>query len=484
VSRWVEEFESHPFQNTWNGLKGVLAGATVDDETVLTSVTELARLKKVTSFLDEMIHSLDPELVPTATWDSFNSQAVPCAQQIQAYNDNRNISHIRQANAHADNLLTYIRPYMIAAGKAGKALQEAVTSYAKTVGEHAEAYRNKSNGLVEEINSNLGQSKALLTSIENTENSIGEYYRTLYGDEAGEEGIASKVKELVEDFQKKNDKLVELYNETFVGDADTQSTQDEIEQAKELAKENSEQIRNLLKDIAPDVENLAKFHIKIFGEKNDDDELEGGLAGELNTRIKSLDAFETKQQSKYAALNSQIESLLPGATSAGLASAYLDMKDSFNTPIRNMSLVFYISIALLVVASMLLAIDSVGLFYINFVKIGQWDSVLKSIVYKLPFYAPILWLAYYASKRRSEYQRLQQEYAHKEALAKSYDSYKKQLEELDAKDIEMRKQFITKAIDAIAYNASITLDGKHGEKMPLLEMIEKAVEEAVKKSKP
>ena len=109
-----------------------------------------------------------------------------------------------------------------------------------------------------------------------------------------------------------------------------------------------------------------------------------------------------------------------------------------------------------------------------------WEVILKGIAQKIPLYIPILWLTYYSTKRRSEYHRLQQEYAHKEALAKSYSSYKKQLEKLDSNDLSMQKEFIMKAIDAITYNASETLDGKHGDKMPVQELIDKLVVELAK----
>lgn len=82
MSRWIEQFENHPFHIVWNELKEVLGSAFVDDETILTSVTELARLKKVVSYIDEMLNSIDPELVPSNTWDNFNAQATACSAQI------------------------------------------------------------------------------------------------------------------------------------------------------------------------------------------------------------------------------------------------------------------------------------------------------------------------------------------------------------------------------------------------------------------
>lgn len=120
MSRWIDQFNLHPFQTIWQQLKGDLSIAKIDDQTVITDVTELARLKKVVAYIDGMIQSIDPELVPSTTWDSFNDQATNCDSQIAAYNTNRNIGHLQNANNHADNLLTYIRPYMVVNGKVGK----------------------------------------------------------------------------------------------------------------------------------------------------------------------------------------------------------------------------------------------------------------------------------------------------------------------------------------------------------------------------
>ena len=72
----------------------------------------------------------------------------------------------------------------------------------------------------------------------------------------------------------------------------------------------------------------------------------------------------------------------------------------------------------------------------------------------------MIWVAVYASKRRSENQRLEQEYAHKEALARSYISYKKQISELGKEDNVLLEKLILEAINAISYNASKTLDKK------------------------
>ncbi len=131
------------------------------------------------------------------------------------------------------------------------------------------------------------------------------------------------------------------------------------------------------------------------------------------------------------------------------------------------------------VVSLILVIDKIGgEHWISFVGYSDIDSILKGLAIKLPLSLPVLWLALFASKRRSEYQRLQQEYSHKEALAKSYDKYKTQLQELGDNEGVMQKELIKKAIDAIAHNASETLDKKHGDNLPVQSIIEKTIDKA------
>ena len=96
-------------------------------------------------------------------------------------------------------------------------------------------------------------------------------------------------------------------------------------------------------------------------------------------------------------------------------------------------------------------------------NLSSIEEITKYILYSLPITLPLIWVAVYASKRRSENQRLEQEYAHKEALARSYISYKKQISELGKEDSELLEKLILEAINAISYNASKTLDKKHGD---------------------
>ena len=467
MSRWIDTFKTHAFRANWESVKDAASAATIEDRTVATSVNENARLKKALGYIDEVMDGLDPELVPMTLWDQFRDQAAACADQIIQFNASKNIAHIQQANLYVDNLLSYVRPYMIVKGRAGIALQSAAVAYADTVNKFASSFATEGSKLLSEMGEDRVAAAAQLGSVKQMGADIVSKHALLMGGANGA-GLFAEIEE-------KSKEIIAYQAQLLIGSEDDPSIKQRISQAREEIIKHRSAIDALFLKVDGSVKELEKFYARIFGLENQSGEKQGGLASELDERMGELKTFEGHQSTKYEALNSQIESLLPGATSAGLASAYKEMKDSFEQPIRNASAVFYVSIAALVAVSFILSIEQMTWKSIAFVKLEDWQDILRSLAHKSPFYGPVLWLAFYATKRRSEYQRLQQEYAHKEALAKSYDSYRKQIEALGSEDSGMLKDLILKSVNAIAHNASSTLDGKHGDKMPSQEMVEKLV---------
>jgi len=110
-------------------------------------------------------------------------------------------------------------------------------------------------------------------------------------------------------------------------------------------------------------------------------------------------------------------------------------------------------------------------------EVESVNDLSKSLLHTLPITAPLIWLALYSTKRRNENQRLEQEYAHKEALAKSYSSYKQQIIDLKQEDQELLVKLLNSTIDTISDNASKTLDKKHGDKTPAGNLIKDGFDE-------
>ena len=113
---------------------------------------------------------------------------------------------------------------------------------------------------------------------------------------------------------------------------------------------------------------------------------------------------------------------------------------------------------------------------INNQEIGNTINILHNTFANYSFYIPIIWLAIFASKRRSENERLRREYEHKETLARTYIGYKTQIQNLNETDEALMKKLLDSSIDTIAYNASKSLDKKHDESTPIIELIKKTLD--------
>lgn len=466
----------------WPSLLGTISELDVDDKTITTTVEELARLNKVAYFIDEIIKSIDAELTPKSVLDNCYSQSQACLNQVTAYAASRAASHLVQANEHADNLLTYIRPYMVLPREVLPAYSAASEAYSDTLKQHTENYNRHIANITTELDETIEKSRQQQSYLNDIESKVKELDKYLYEGDAefapAEQFTRSAIKEITEHHKTISDLKQSLLDGPESTFADIKTNQQEI------IKINSE-LSDLLDSSIQQTNDLQKFHNKIFGiKKGDDDEIaEGGLKQELDQRLQQLTSFETEQKHRHKTLYTSIEALLPGATSAGLASAYKTLKDYFSTPIQRYTIAFYSSMAALLIGGLFLVTDSLTLWppSITFIKATDWQEILRNLLMRSPIVLPVIWLAIFSATRRSQYERLQQEYAHKEAFAASYESYKKQLRDLQVSGDELQKELIAKAIDAIAFNASSTLDGKHTEKPPILQALEKLNIDEVKK---
>ncbi len=181
----------------------------------------------------------------------------------------------------------------------------------------------------------------------------------------------------------------------------------------------------------------------------------------ITKRISSAEERMNKLSLHSEELSKRVESLLPGATSAGLASAFKDRKDSFHKPARNWSIVFIGSIlSLLVVA------------YVNPVTLTvehiTEENFIKYMLMRLPFIVPIVWLAIYSSHRHSQALRLEEEYAHKEAISKSFEGYKSQLLEIESdSNSSAAEHLVNRTLEALARHPGRVYDAKHEDISPL-----------------
>lgn len=247
------------------------------------------------------------------------------------------------------------------------------------------------------------------------------------------------------------DDVTELYND-FVAkpNAATLSKAEKLNETYEKVNEYNSKIS----DIETKVQ---EFETKVFGKTNEDKE---ALKFKLNDLKTELEDLHNGWEEKYSTLSTKIEGLLPGATSAGLAKSYHDQKESYKYPNYIWSFVFSATMIGMVIYAVLTISKSPDL-----------STAFMNILSRAPFFIPTIWLALFASKQQSQNRRLEQEYAYKESLAKSYDGYKREIEKLptSTESNEIMEKLVSSMVDAAGFNPSSTLEKpSHNDKPPIL----------------
>lgn len=247
------------------------------------------------------------------------------------------------------------------------------------------------------------------------------------------------------------DDITELYND-FI-----RKPSSAVLSKAEKLNETFEKVNEYNSEISDIVEKVSAFETKVFGKTTEDEE---SLKFKLNNLKTQHEELHGEWEGKYETLTTKIEDLLPGATSAGLAKSYYDQKNSYKWPNIIWSAVF--------------ALTMIGMVYYAIQTISEstdLGNVFMNILSRAPFFIPTIWLALFASKQQSQNRRLEQEYAYKESLAKSYDGYKREIENLleSEEKNEIMEKLVRTMIDTAGFNPSSTLEKQsHNDKPPIL----------------
>lgn len=364
-----------------------------------------------------------------------------------------------------DNLLQIIFPFILHKGKAIKGLRLGLNEYSKTINNHVENGFSEIKSIQENANAVKTKLNAELDNFLNLREEIEEYRESIFSDD----GMKEKVEKLLNDSALKLSEIEELHTSIY----DEGGLKQEIDEFYTNISSQNEYINELKEDSSDTLQGLEDFYDKILGKEDESGKKTGGLKQEIEQRKIELDDFKQKQHERYEELNKQIENLLPGATSAGLSSAYNEMRNKFSNSAKWYGWGFYGSL----VALLLVIFCVRDLSIIKDIPLDKGLGIsllalLGNFSVKLPFILPALWLVIFISKRRSEAERLTQEYAHKESLAKSYDSYKQQIEKLSGENQkELLPVLMENMIKAIALNPAETLDKKHQSDSPISEIL-------------
>ena len=474
MSRWSDRYTEFVESENWKEIVTFANRINLRNEGDSKLKHELARLRRITSLIEQKLKAIEPDLCPIDVWDKLDGYTSNCVGYLEFV-----AASIFEANNCLDLILGKLSPYALSEKKSAQAAGAAFREYSIFIEEAIESTETSSKSALASID-------LIQEEVEASKDAIKRFEYKLLGEQIdedaeaeGEEGhddstpLKQKFSDLFETFEEQAQTIETFFKRLTSGGTEEASVIKQINEAKEQAERAQKSAQDNLNSINEMVKSLMEYHVVVFGKPDENGKNQGGLKSEIDNRRIELAEFDDIQKDTFTSLREKIESLLPGATSAGLAAAYKELrKDCENRELKYSRRFGFTVFAISVVGVLPPEITNIS----DFFRIHTTDlnEILINLVVKLPAIMPIVWLAVFFSRRRSEFHRLGQEYAHKEALAKSYDGYKTQIESLQIHDEVLLSLLLRTAIDALGANAASTLDKRHGDKTPVAEIGEAA----------
>jgi len=453
MSRYTTNYET--IKKKIQEIKNVLDSIDIQSISNEANKIEFLRYKKNFSILEDIIDNIEPELLNGNIQGFINSVQNSLSNLIDFRNNSVHAPYITEANNHLDSMSSFVRPYILHRKRLKNSLAKAIEEYIASIEKHLHNINEFTNELnkAKEYTSDIQQYHDVVLSIDN------------------EESVKSQIDTIFQEIENKKSKINEFYNELLSDDEYTSikteiiDARDEINSVKAEAKSTKKDMEDIFTNSSNTLKELKEFYIEIFGEIDEEtEERLGGLQQEIQKRFKEIDNFEDKHKTlleehknKYKALEKQINSLLPGATSVGLAKSYSDNRKKFEKQTKFWNWFFIGTMAII--------------FSFGFYLVSENIKIDTQHVFKYsPLYISVIWLALFASKRRNESMRLEQEYTHKETLAKSYMSYKEQIESLDKDEKnELLQKLLESTTATISQNPNHVLDKNNTDSHPAME---------------
>ena len=466
MSRWTDIYNEANISENLRKAYDSIKNTKPSDETNLDEVQELSRAKKALRFINETIDAIDPELFPLDIINNLSSTSSSILHNIDNYNNGGGISPLQRLNSEIDRIIAQARPFYPISPNKAKAAGRAFSDYSKEI-------------------------EAAIKRIKDILSEIYSYYKDIFNEDTG---IKSDIDRWYSQIDSIYEKIESINEDLFSEDEEGRSKVDTIKNAHDNIVEIEEKVLSIQKKLEKDSRKTKEKLKSIFGytysEETEDGKLverrEEGDIDRFYNLLDKLEDFEASQKKKYESLVSSIESLIPGAVNASLASAFREKSDRLGNLAILYSVMFSAVIFILALISSAFFIDykeliNNGVFILYTFENNRYEDIIYRFVTRMALASPFIWLAMVFSKRRNQYERLKQEYMHKEVLGSSYKGFRKQIDDLGEGNDILLNEYIRSMIAQISSNPSTTLDGKHSDNPPIASSLEKILSKSLSK---
>ena len=245
------------------------------------------------------------------------------------------------------------------------------------------------------------------------------------------QGIIATMSEHIEGGRVHADKVRGEIDRLFTEAQQSATNAEAQHQASGTALENLNKLYGSAQTVKSNTDSNAETVTKLRQQCEEHAATAKKLADIADTTDKKVSAYEARlAELDHAAADrlKTIDGLLSSAASTGLASAFNRRCSHFKWPQRIWQGVFIVSVlALLGIA---------GVEFSLFSKADTeltWEQLALSLLHRLPFAAPLIWLAIHASGKAALAQRVEEDYAFKETVSRSFEGYRREMAELEGK---------------------------------------------------
>jgi predicted transcriptional regulator len=157
MSQWVDRVKQHPASADLALLEAAVSASKVSAEADETAFEAWARIDRVVRFVRAFMSQVDPLLVPLPALANSQGQIQAARAQVEAYEANKNVAHLNEANNNLDNVLTSLGnvPTLDAAvgeiGEATAAYQSAVSDFLRGTKAQVDALKVERDALSQRI---------------------------------------------------------------------------------------------------------------------------------------------------------------------------------------------------------------------------------------------------------------------------------------------------------------------------------------------
>jgi len=266
------------------------------------------------------------------------------------------------------------------------------------------------------------------------------------------------------------DELVETANQQSIGIEAQLKTATEAAKASSTAlaaiEENGQQAIDTIAAIDQHKTTATDDVAKIEASKKEvaaDEEAIRNLVAEFTNLTKELAANKQTQEAlfdEFEKYRQKIDGLLGDANRTGMAASFTNRGSGLKWPLIGWLAIF---------GSSLGGLWYMGVTYIAPILNANSPTSWEQLPLRLALTAPFVWLGWFSARQYGFTSRLREDYAYKEASAKSFEGYKREAKEVDP---EMLKKLLEQAITNLGDNPIRIYEGKNNHPSPTHELFD------------